>query len=313
MALDEATSALLTRMAASDAKPLQELTATEAREAMSGQLASTDPPPPEMHRVDLVDVPTDDGTIPVRMLHPTGSPRGVLVYYHGGGWVLGSTAEFDELGRTLAARTGCSVAMVEYRLAPEHRHPAAVEDCWAALRWADREREELPGGPVPLLVAGDSAGGNLAAVISRRAAASGGPLPSMQILIYPVTDCDFDTGSYTDPRNQLVLTREGMTWFWDHYVPEPQDRLAPEASPLRADDLSGLPETVVLTAEHDVLRDEGEAYAERLRAAGVRVHERRFEGQTHGFLPMIGVLPGSAAGLDYIAETVDGHLTGQDS
>ncbi|WP_026449321.1 alpha/beta hydrolase [Actinopolyspora mortivallis] len=310
MALDEATRALVAAMADSDATPPHELTVPEARAAMVGQLSSTTAAAPEMHSVEDVETAGPDGTVPARVLHPVESPRALIVYYHGGGWVLGSVDEFEVFGRVLAARTGCSVVLVDYRLAPEHRHPAAVEDCWAALLWADRERERLAAGPVPLLVAGDSAGGNLAAVVSARAAATATAQPSMQILVYPVTDCDLDTASYTAPENQVTLTRDTMIWFWDHYLPEVRARLAPEASPLRAEDLSGLPETVVLTAEHDVLRDEGEAYARRLEEAGVRVWQRRFPGQTHGFLTLVDTLPGSEAGLAYIAEAVDNHLAG---
>ncbi|SDK48468.1 acetyl esterase [Actinopolyspora mzabensis] len=308
MALDDATSALLARMTEQGSKPLQEMTPAEAREFMAAQQPADAPPAPEMRHVELVELPVDDESIPIRLLTPNESPRGTLVYYHGGGWVLGDAALFEQLGRTLAARTGCAVALVDYRLAPEHRYPTAVEDALAALRWADKQRAALGNAEMPLLVAGDSAGGNLAAVVARRATREDGPEVALQILVYPVTDHDFDTASYVAAENQLVLTREAMMWFWDHYLPDHARRGEFDASPLRAAELSGLPPAVVLTAEHDVLRDEGDAYAERLRRAGVPVRHHCFTGQTHGFLTQLDVLPGSAAGVDYIVEAVEEYL-----
>ncbi len=156
---------------------------------------------------------------------------------------------------------------------------------------------------MPLIVAGDSAGGNLAAVVALRARDRGGPRIALQVLIYPVTDADLDRPSYVDPDNQLLLTRDAMVWFWDHYVPDAARRAEPDASPLRADSLAGLPPAVVLTAEHDVLRDEGEAYAERLREAGVPVDFRRHEGQTHGFFTFL-MLPGSERGFQHVVKAV---------
>lgn len=310
MALDEATTAFLAEMAESGAKPLHEMTPEEARGLMA-ELGEMSGPGPEMARADDVSVRTAEGAFLLRVLVPDTSPRAVIVYYHGGGWVIGDIAGFDALGRTLAQRTGCAVVLVDYRLAPEYRYPTAVEDSWAALRWADEHVEELAGERVPLIVAGDSAGGNLSAIMAQRARDSGGPDVALQVLVYPVTDCDFDNASYVDPENQLMLSRESMIWFWDHYAPEPADRKSPGASPLQATDLVGLSPAVVLTAEHDPLRDEGEAYAERLEQAGVPVQHRRFDGQMHGFFTMINVLPGSAAGIDYVVEAVERHLSPQ--
>ena len=155
---------------------------------------------------------------------------------------------------------------------------------------------------------GDSAGGNLSAVVARRARDAGGPDLASQVLIYPVTDADLETASYLDPENQLLLTREAMIWFWDHYAPDRADRKHPDASPLQAGDLSGLAPAIVLTAEHDPLRDEGEAYAEGLKLAGVPVTQQRFDGQMHAFFTMVGVLPGSAAAIDYISEHLGRQL-----
>lgn len=305
MALDDATAALLAQMAESGMKPLHEMTPDEAR-GLGGVLREMYGPGPEVARVVDEVVPVADGGVPVRVLAPE-DPRAVIVYYHGGGWVIGSRDESDTLARQMVARTGAAVVLVDYRLAPEHRYPAAVEDSWAALLWTVRHLEEQ-GLRLPLIVGGDSAGGNLAAIMAQRAKAEGGPAISLQVLVYPVTDADLDNASYTDPSNQLLLSRDSMVWFWDHYAPDTASRQRPDASPLQAPDLSGLPPAVVLTAEHDVLRDEGEAYAEKLRAAGVPVQSRRFEGQMHGFFTMVNVLPGAAAGLEYTAEQIDRHL-----
>jgi len=230
------------------------------------------------------------------------------VYYHGGGWVIGGIEGYDALARTLAGSLQAAVVNVDYRLAPEHRYPAAADDAWTALQWASGRIAEIAGGPVPLVVMGDSAGGNLAAVVARKARDHGGPRLAAQVLIYPVTDADVNNASYADPANQLMLTRASMIWFWDHYAPDRARRREPDASPLLAADLSGLPPAIVATAEHDVLRDEGEAYAAALLAAGVPVEHRRFDGQMHGFFTMIGLLPGSAAAIAYVTEQLDRQL-----
>lgn len=305
MALDDATAGFLAQMAESGMKPLHEMTPQEAR-GLGGVLRDMYGPGPDVARVVDESVPVPGGSIPVRILAPE-NPRAVIVYYHGGGWVIGSSEESDTLARKTVERTGAAVVLVDYRLAPEHRYPTAVEDSWAALLWAVRHFEER-GVALPLIVGGDSAGGNLAAIMTQRAKAENGPAIALQILVYPVTDADLDNASYSDPANQLMLSRDSMVWFWDHYVPDHASRQEPGASPLQASDLSGLPPAVVLTAEHDVLRDEGEAYAEKLRAAGVPVQSRRFEGQMHGFFTMVNVLPGAAAGLEYVAEQIDRQL-----
>ena len=302
MTLDFATARLLKEMAEAGGTPLHESTVEEAR-AMFAGMAEMIGPAPSMHRVENHTLVMPDGEVPVRVLTPLERPAGVIVYYHGGGWVIGSIDESDTVGRKLAERTSCTVVLVDYRLAPEHRYPVAVDDSYAALEWAGERVEELSRPGAPLFVAGDSAGGNLAAVMALRARDRGGPPIAAQILVYPVTDADFDRPSYTDPANRLLLTREGMGWFWDHYVPDAARRVEPDASPLRAADLAGLPPAVVLTAEHDVLRDEGEAYAERLEAAGVPVNFQRHEGQTHGFFTLL-MLPGSERGFQQVVKAV---------
>ena len=266
-------------------------------------------PGPDVGSVRDEVAPGPGGDIAVRILSPENDARAVIVYFHGGGWVMGDLDEFDTLGRKLVTATGAAVVLVDYRLAPEHRYPAAAEDAWAALQWVGNRVETIGGSAVPLIVAGDSAGGNLAAVVSLRAQREGAPAIAQQILIYPVTDADLDTASYLDEANQLMVSRDSMIWFWDHYAPDVATRTNPDASPLRAADLAGQPPAVVVTAEHDVLRDEGEAYVERLRTAGVAVQHRRFAGQMHGFFTFVNVLPGADDGLNYISEEIGKHLS----
>ena len=263
---------------------------------------------PAMVRMDELEIAVADGdAISVRILVPHEPARGVIVYYHGGGWVTGALDQFDTLARLLALRTDCAVVLVDYRLAPEHPYPTAVSDAWTALEWVAAHLDQIAGRRVPLIVAGDSAGGTLAAVLAQRARESG-PEIALQVLVYPVTDCDFDRPTYLDPENQLIVRRATMAWFWDHYAPDHSVRVNPDASPLRADSLAGVAPAVILTAEHDVLRDEGELYARQLAAAGVGVQHKRFEGQMHGFFTLVGLVPGSAAGLDFVTQAIDREL-----
>jgi acetyl esterase len=308
MAIDEATAGFLAQLAETGMKPLHEMTPDEAR-AVGGLLRDLYGPGPDVaSSTDHTLTGADGGEFDVRVLVPQGPVGSLVVYYHGGGWVIGNIDEYDNLGRQLANRLGAAVVLVNYRKAPEHRYPAAPQDSWAALQWAAAQMDTIAGGQVPLIVMGDSAGGNLSAIMAQRARREGGPQLARQVLIYPVTDADLDNDTYRDAENQLLLTRESMVWFWDHYAPDVASRRNPDASPLQAADadLAGLAPAVVLTAEHDVLRAEGEAYADRLRGAGVPTELRRFPGQMHGFFSMVGVLPGSAAGLDYVAEQLSG-------
>jgi acetyl esterase len=312
MAIDEATAGLLAQLAESGAPPLHELTPQEGREVMVG-LSSLAGPGPEVARVYDEQVTAADGeSFTVRVLVPAGEIRALVVYLHGGGWVIGNLETHDQVVRVLANRLHTAIVNVDYRLAPEHRFPAAVEDSWAALLWAHEHMAEIAGGPVPLVVMGDSAGGNLSAVVARRARDAGGPQLASQVLIYPVTDADLDAPCYLDPENQVLLTRESMIWFWDHYAPDPADRKHPDASPAQASDLTGLAPAIVITAEHDPLRDEGEAYAEQLALAGVPVTQRRFAGQMHAFFTMVGVLPGSADAIDYLTEQLGQRLDSEE-
>jgi acetyl esterase len=310
MALDAATGSFLAEMAKAGAKPIHESTPEEVR-ALGVAFRDMYGPGPAVARSEDHTVATPDGgSFPVRVLVPEGTPRGVLVFYHGGGWVIGALDEFDHLGRKLANRTGCAVVLADYRLAPEHRYPTAADDCYTALEWVVANMHAIAGGEVPIILAGDSAGGNLTAVTALRARDRNGPAIALQVLVYPVADCDFERPSYNAPDNQLLLTKEGMVWFWDHYAPDAARRTEPDASPLRAENLAGLPPALVILAEHDVLRDEGEALAARLQAAGVPTEVRLHEGQMHGFFTLL-VLPGGAAAHEQVAAAIEAQLAAQ--
>ncbi|SFJ11783.1 alpha/beta hydrolase [Albimonas pacifica] len=236
---------------------------------------------PRMHEARDLSIPTRGGEIPGRLLVPAAEPGGLVVYLHGGGWVLADIDDFDALGRQLASDSGCAVLMVDYRLAPEHPFPAPLEDAEdGVLHGAELARTAF-ARPLPLAVAGDSAGANLATIAARRL--KGRVEIALQALIYPVTDCDFERPSYRERSEGMPLKRKDMEWFFAHYAP-PEAWATPDISPLRARDLSGLPPAVVTLAEYDVLRDEGLAYARALEAAGVPVTLREAPGLTHGFI-----------------------------
>lgn len=249
-----------------------------------------------------------DGSFAVRLLWPTPDPDALIVYYHGGGWVVGHIDDYDALARTLARDTGCVVALVNYRKAPEHPYPTPVNDALEGAAWAEAEVSARLGRRLPLIVAGDSAGGNLAAVVAQESASNAAPVVDLQVLIYPVLDNSLDTSSYLDPANDLLLTRDYMEWFWDQYVPDPADRAKATASPARAKSLSGLAPAVIIAAEHDVLHDEGEAYARRLRIEGVEVTYRVFSGQMHGFFSLHHVIPASETARTWIAGEIIRYL-----
>jgi len=225
----------------------------------------------------------------------TPGPHRVVVYFHGGGWVLGSHDSDDPFCRDLCVRSNAVFVSVNYRHAPEHCFPAAAEDAFAAVRWIADHLETLGGVPGPLVVCGWSAGGNLAAVVCQMARAADGPAICGQVLVTPVTDCDFLRPSYNENGADYVLTKSLMNWFWDHYA-DPANRTDPKASPLRANDLSGLPRALVVAAEFDPLRDEGAAYAEAMAAAGVKVRHLPCRGQIHTSLTAVDmILSGAGA------------------
>jgi acetyl esterase len=232
-------------------------------------------------------IPGPGGDVAARVYWPEArSVRPLLVYLHGGGWVLGSPATHDGICRALTNATGCVVVSVDYRLAPEHPFPAAAEDAYAAVCWAADQAPSLGADGSRLAVAGDSAGGNLAAVVSLMARDRGGPPLRLQILAYPVIDGRQEYPSHAENAEGYLLTTDAMRWFWGHYAPGPADRADPYASPIAAPDLHGLAPALVFTAEYDPLRDEGEAYARALEAAGVPTTLRRYDGQIHGFFTM---------------------------
>ncbi|MFW0795890.1 alpha/beta hydrolase [Gordonia sp. CPCC 205515] len=302
MSLDEATTAFLAQAAEDGGKPLYEMTPDEVR-SMNDSFIELYGPGPDMASVENLTVEAADGyEIPVRVLTPSEDPRGVLIYYHGGGWVVGNPDQFDTLARQLAAGTGCTVVLPDYRLAPENVYPAAANDAWDVAIWTAKRF-----GDLPLLVGGDSSGGNLAAVVAQQAAREGAPTISFQALVYPVTDSDTENATYLDPANQLMLDKKSMDWFWELYTPDASTRANPNVSPLQGD-VSGTAPAVVLIAEHDVLRGEGEAYAAKLEAAGVPVQTRVFDGQMHGFFQFVNILPGSADGIEYVCTAVTAHL-----
>lgn len=279
---------ILDGKAASSAPPLWELTPGEARAGVEANNAII-PAGPGLESVRDIVIPSQAGGVPARVYSPSSSAPGLIVYYHGGGWVLGSLDGWDASVRALAAASGCDVVSVDYRLAPEHVFPAAADDAYDALVWAASANGLAHGRPI--VVAGDSAGGNLAAVSALRARDFGGPQVALQVLVYPVVDCDTDRRSYREyDGDELILNRRDMAWFWDHYTPDPAARLNPYASPLRASSHAGLPPAYLVTAEHDPLRDEGFAYADRLRAARVPVEHRHFGSQIHAFFTFTGVL-----------------------
>ena len=311
MVLDAATRQFIEAARANAGKPREDMTPAEAREATARMRGLTSDGA-RMARVEELQVPVPDASLPARLFVPEGAPAGLLVYLHGGGWVVGSLFEFDPLCRELAAATGCAVLAVQYRKAPEHPYPTPIDDAWSAFNWLAMRRKEIFGAELPMVVGGDSAGGNLATVVAMRDKADGAPRLSAQVLLYPVTDTDFETASYLDPDKQALLPREAMQTYWSQYLPDESRRQEPEASPLRAQDLTGMPPSIILTAGYDVLCDEGEAYARRLQEAGVSVAHKRFENQVHAFAMMVGLLPGSAAAISFIAEQIDRFL-GADS
>lgn len=289
-ALDPQAKAVIDLVLKSGRPAYHTLSPKEARQLFRETRPASTPTPPEMSAVkDL----TADGTlspIPLRLYRPAGvaptTALPVLVFFHGGGWVIGDLDTHDVLCRQIAGESGACVVAVDYRMAPEHKFPAAVDDSWAATRWVVAHAAELGIDPRRLAVGGDSAGGNLAAVVALLARDHGAPAIAQQMLIYPVTDVSEETRSYRDFSEGYMLTRDSMRWFKAHYLASDADAGDWRVSPLRATSLAGLPPALVITAGFDPLRDEGEAYAVRLREAGVRVDYVCYGGMIHGFAPM---------------------------
>ena len=301
MPLDPAVRVILDQMVASGLKPFNEVSVEEARASMLA-LAGASGELENVARIEDRKVPGPRGDIPIRVYTPAGQlPLPLLVYFHGGGWVVGGIETHDGLCRQLANKAKAVVVSVDYRLAPEHPFPAAPEDSYAATRWVAEHARDLGGDAARIAVAGDSAGGNLAAVVSLMARDRGGPRLVHQVLIYPVVDAPCGNASYRDNANDYLLTAEMMDWFWNHYGAADRH---PLACPLRAPSLRELPPALVFTAEFDPLRDEGEAYAARLREDGVPVRLERYDGMIHGFFGMTALLEPARRAVDDAAATL---------
>jgi acetyl esterase len=287
--------------------PLYTLSVEEARAAdLAAIRAAAGAGEPVRHVTDR-HLPGPGGDLPIRVYRPVDAagPLPTVVYFFGGGWVLGSVDTSDEICRALANAVPCQVITVGYRPAPEHKFPAAVDDCRTAVAWIAANAAELGVDPDRLAVAGDSAGGNLAAVVTLD---RGGPALAAQVLVYPNTDYRGDTGSMRENDDPAAFNRRSVAWYWGHYLASPDDGRDPRASPLLAEDLTGLPPALVITAEHDPLRDEGEQYAERLREAGVPVVATRYAGVAHGFFAMSGVVDAAREARAEAAAFLRTHL-----
>ena len=293
MPVDPQIQQVIDALAASAFGPVQELTPPEARTQYERMVQARGIEPAAVGAVEDRTIPGPGGDLPVRVYRPRADAGALpaLVYCHGGGHVIGNVDTLDATARNLCNGAGCVVASVDYRLAPEHKFPAAAEDAFAAVRWCAAHGAEIGIDPERIAVGGDSAGGNLAAVAALMARDAGGPAIRLQVLVYPVADYACDTESYrTYAEGYGMLEARSMRWFRDHYLRGEADRLDWRAAPLRAADLSGVAPALVLTAQCDVLHDEGEAYAQRLRAAGVEVEYRDCEGMIHGFFGMVGIM-----------------------
>ena len=303
MALDPQAANVIDLIVKSGRPPYHQLTPKDARQMFRETRPASTPPAPQIGAVR--DVLTEGAqAIPLRVYRPPGVSDSrrlpVLVYFHGGGWVIGDLDTHDVLCRQLTAEAGVSVIAVDYRLAPEHKFPAAADDAWAATRWIAAHAAELGVDADRLAVGGDSAGGNLAAVVALLAREAGGPRIALQILLYPVTDLVSESQSYADLADGYMLTRDSMRWFRAQYLAKEQDAADWRVSPLRAPSLAGLPPALVVTAGYDPLRDEGEAYARRLREAGVSVDAVSFGGMIHGFVPMGRLIDTAFRGVSLI-------------
>jgi acetyl esterase len=298
MPLDPQAQAIRDRRAADRVAALYEMSLDQAREADLADIRAGGGDPEPVAAVEEHVFAGPGGPLTVRLYRPSLTPGlPVLVYLFGGGWTLGSIDTADGIARSLANAAGCVVATPGYRLAPEAKFPAAVNDCVATLRWVAEHATELDVDGVRIAVGGDSAGGNLAAACTLALRDDGGPKLVGQLLIYPNTDYLADTASMREKADPWLFNRTSVAWYWGHYLTNPSDGANPLASPLRAPDVSGLPPAFVLTAEFDPLRDEGEDYAARLSDAGVPVTARRYHGVMHGFFAMAGTLDAGAAAV----------------
>ncbi|TDC43400.1 alpha/beta hydrolase [Micromonospora sp. KC213] len=309
MSLDPQVVAYRAARAAAGTPPLYTRTLAEARAADLAAIRAGGGDVEPVHEVRDTHLPGPAGDLPVRIHRPAGDgPLPTLVYFFGGGWTLGSVDTADGICRRLANATPCQVVTVGYRLAPEHPFPAAVQDCHAATAWLAAHAAEFRVDPDRLAVGGDSAGGNLAAAVTLLAR-SHGPRLAGQLLVYPNTD-QRAGGAPAGDEDPLLFNRHSVDWYRNHYLADPADATHPLASPLLADDLSGLPPALVVTAEHDPLREQGERYAERLRADGVAVRLTRYAGMIHGFFAMPGVFDAGRRAQDEAAAFLRDRFAG---
>ncbi|HEY4262076.1 MAG TPA: alpha/beta hydrolase [Schlesneria sp.] len=269
--------------------------------------------PAKLARVETRSILGPDGDeLQVRIYWPIGTaPSAACLYFHGGGWVLNNIDTHDDLVQRLAQASGCVFISVDYRLAPEHKYPAAVEDAYVALNWVVQNASDLQIDPARVAVSGDSAGGNIAAALCLMARDRGGPAIAFQALIYPITDCDFDRPSYRDNADGYFLTTSQMQWFWNHYVQSPEQMREPYASPLRAESLQGLPPALILTAEFDPLRDEGEAYAIALSAAGAATELVQYDGMIHAFIKRVDQFDTAVEAINLIGDRLKSQLAAE--
>jgi acetyl esterase len=280
----------------------------EARDADLASIRADRGPATPVGAVSELSVPGPDGELAARLYHPgAGGPVPVVLYFFGGGWTLGNLDTCDEVCRRLCVGAGCLVLSVGYRLAPEHPFPAAPLDCHAAARWAAEHVDSHGGDPSRIAVAGDSAGGNLAAAVTLLAR-DNGPDLACQVLVYPNVEYGADTASMRECTDPALFNRRSVEWYWGHYLAAPEDGADPLASPLRAPDLRGLPPALLITAEHDPLRDEAERYARRLAQAGVPVTQVRYDGTAHGFFTMTGTLDAARQATGQVVDYLTSHL-----
>lgn len=276
---------LLEQMGAEPMPAFSSLSPEGARAFAKEMFPAPDEPTPVG---DIMELRITEDSIPIRVYTPEGEgPYPTLVYFHGGGWVIGDLDTHDETCRVLSSEANCMVVSVDYRLAPEHKFPTPLQDCYAAFEWVIENAETMHIDTDNVFVGGDSAGGNLAAAVALRARDTGGPSIARQVLIYPVTDHNFDTPSYRENGEGGMISEDDMRWFWNHYLRDNIDGGHPYASPLQARSLEGLPPATVSTCGLDPLRDEGSAYAERLGEAGVSIEHYNYDDCIHGIAQMV--------------------------
>jgi acetyl esterase len=295
--LDPQIQAMRDQRERDNVPPLYAMSLTDARAADLASIRDSGGEPEPVYEVANLKITGPGGELPLRLYRPaSGRPLPALLYFFGGGWVLGTIDTADGVSRSLANSCGALVVVVGYRLAPEHPFPAAIDDCYATLRWVAEHSGEIGADPARLAVGGDSAGGNLAAGVALRARADG-PALAGQLLVYPNTDQLADDQSMRAADDPFLFNRHSVAWYRQHYLTSPGDAASPLASPLRAGSLAGLPPALVITAEYDPLRDQGEAYARRLADDGVQVELSRYPGMAHGFFTMAGSVDASRAAI----------------